>query len=84
MSYTGSSRSPRSWQATETVARACEACGIARPAERAYAVSIVATAGGWLAAAIVVGPTTKPLPTIAVVATVVLGIPWWAHRRRRA
>ena len=26
----------------------------------------------------------KPLPAIAGIATVILGIPWWAHRRRRA
>jgi S-DNA-T family DNA segregation ATPase FtsK/SpoIIIE len=39
--------------------------------------------GGWLAAAIASGPLTKPLPLAAGIATVVLAIPWWFHRRRR-
>jgi S-DNA-T family DNA segregation ATPase FtsK/SpoIIIE len=63
---------------------AWEKCGIDRPAERAYAATVVAVTGGWLAAAIAVGPTVKPLPTVALIGTVILGIPWWAHRRRRA
>jgi S-DNA-T family DNA segregation ATPase FtsK/SpoIIIE len=66
------------------LARAWEACGITRPAERAYATTITAVTGGWLSAAIAAGPATKPLPAIAGIATVILGIPWWAHRRRRA
>src|SRR5260370_8014531 len=40
--------------------------------------------GGWLRAAIATGPAAKPLPAVAVISTIVLGIPWWAHRRRRA
>jgi S-DNA-T family DNA segregation ATPase FtsK/SpoIIIE len=64
--------------------RAWEACGINRPAERVYATAVTVTAGGWLSAAIAAGPSVKPLPGIAAIATVVLGIPWWAHRRRRA
>jgi len=67
-----------------SITRAWEACGIDRPAERAYATAVIAVAGGWLAAAIAIGPAAKPLPAIAVIATLVLGIPWWAHRRRRA
>ena len=66
------------------LARAWERCGIDRPAERAYAAAVIAVTGGWLAAAVAAGPTVKPLPGIALIATVVLGIPWWAHRRRRA
>lgn len=66
------------------LARAWEACGIDRPAERAYATAVIAVTGGWLAAAVAIGPATKPLPAIAGIATVILGIPWWAHRRRRA
>lgn len=61
-----------------------EACGIGRPIERAYGTVVIATTGGWLAAAIAVGPLVMPLPRIAVIATVILGIPWWTHRRRRA
>ena len=64
--------------------RVWEACGIDRPIERIYATAVIAVAGGWLAAAIAIGPSVKPLPAIAVIATVLLGIPWWAHRRRRA
>jgi S-DNA-T family DNA segregation ATPase FtsK/SpoIIIE len=66
------------------LARLWEACGIDRGIERAYAATVIAVTGGWLAAAIAVGPTVKPLPGIAGIATVVLGIPWWFHRRRRA
>ena len=64
--------------------RAWEACGIDRPTERAYAAAVTAVVGGWISAAIAIGPAVRPLPAIAEIATVVLGIPWWAHRRRRA
>ncbi len=66
------------------ISRAWQACGIDRPAERAYATTVIAACGGWLTAAIAYGPTMKPLPAVAAIATVILGIPWWAHRRRRA
>jgi S-DNA-T family DNA segregation ATPase FtsK/SpoIIIE len=66
------------------ISRAWNACGIDRPAERAYATIVITAAGGWLAAAIAAGPFTRPLPALAVITTMVLGIPWWAHRRRRA
>ena len=66
------------------LARMWAACGINRPAERAYAACVIAATGGWLAAAIAIGPKVKPLPQIAVITTMVLGIPWWIHRRRRA
>jgi len=55
-----------------------------RGIERAYAATVTAVTGGWLAAAIASGPAAKPLPAIAGIATVLLGIPWWFHRRRRA
>ena len=64
--------------------RLWEACGIDRPIERGYATAVIAVTGGWLAAAIAAGPAVKPLPAIAGIATVIFGIPWWAHRRRRA
>src|SRR6266851_4927171 len=64
--------------------RVWEACGIDRPIERGYATAVIAVTGGWLAAAIAAGPSVKPLPAIAGIATVILGIPWWAHSRRRA
>lgn len=66
------------------LSRLWQACGIDRPEERIYAASVIATTGGWVSAAIANGPTAKPLPNIAAIATVILGIPWWAHRRRRA
>jgi S-DNA-T family DNA segregation ATPase FtsK/SpoIIIE len=61
-----------------------EKCGIDRATERAYAATVIVTAGGWLAAAIASGPTAKPLPVTALTATVILAVPWWFHRRRRA
>jgi S-DNA-T family DNA segregation ATPase FtsK/SpoIIIE len=66
------------------ITRIWEACGITRPAGRAYVTGVVVTGGGWLAAAPAPGPLTRPLPAIAGIATVFLGVPWWAHRRRRA
>jgi S-DNA-T family DNA segregation ATPase FtsK/SpoIIIE len=63
--------------------RMWEACGIDRAIERAYAGTVIAVAGGWLSAAIAIGPAVKPLPLIALIGSVVLGIPWWFHRRRR-
>jgi S-DNA-T family DNA segregation ATPase FtsK/SpoIIIE len=69
---------------TGMVTRLWAACGIDRPAERAYATIATACAGGWLSAAIALGPAMRPLPQIAFAATVILGIPWWTHRRRRA
>jgi S-DNA-T family DNA segregation ATPase FtsK/SpoIIIE len=66
------------------LARLWAACGIDRGIERAYAATVAAVTGGWLSAAIAAGPAAKPLPQIAGIATVILGIPWWFHRRRRA
>ena len=54
------------------------------PAERAYAVAVTATTGGWLTAATAIGPITPPMPATAIALTVACGIPWWANRRRRA
>ncbi len=66
------------------LARLWAACGIDRPAERAYGTVVIASAGGWLTAGIALGPFMRPLPQIAGIGTVILGIPWWAHRRRRS
>ena len=66
------------------LARLWEKFGIDRGIERAYAATVIAVTGGWLAAAIAAGPATRPLPAVAGIATVILGIPWWFHRRRRA
>lgn len=70
--------------AVRILTRLWETCGISRPVERAYATVVIAATGGWLAAAIAIDPLTPPLPKVAVIAMVILGVPWWAHRRRRA
>jgi S-DNA-T family DNA segregation ATPase FtsK/SpoIIIE len=58
--------------------------GLATRAERWYAAITTAVTGGWLAAGVVLGPWRSPLPLVLLIALVVLGVPWWAHRRRRA
>ncbi|GAA1259908.1 hypothetical protein GCM10009677_08740 [Sphaerisporangium rubeum] len=57
---------------------------LTRPAERGYAAATVLLAGGWTAAATAVGPSAVPLPHVLAIGTFVTGLPWWAHRRRRA
>jgi S-DNA-T family DNA segregation ATPase FtsK/SpoIIIE len=63
---------------------AWEKVGISRTIERAYLTAVIAVTGGWLATAIAVSPAVKPLRLTAFAAMVILGIPWWFHRRRRA
>jgi S-DNA-T family DNA segregation ATPase FtsK/SpoIIIE len=58
--------------------------GLARLAERVYAAAATLAAGGWLAAAALLGPFTTPLPQVLGVGALLLAVPWWAHRRRRA
>lgn len=58
--------------------------GIASIAERVYAATVTLSVGVWLTVATVLGPFTSPLPQIIGISTLVLAIPWWAHRRRRA
>src|SRR5712691_9654747 len=58
--------------------------GLVTSAERWYAAVVIAASGGWLAAATEAGPDTRPLPAVLLVAGLVLAIPWWVHRRRRA
>jgi FtsK/SpoIIIE family len=55
-----------------------------RPAERAYAATVCFSGGGWLAAAVAIGPTTPPNPALAGILALVNAIPWWASGRRRA
>ncbi|HEU5157028.1 MAG TPA: FtsK/SpoIIIE domain-containing protein [Streptosporangiaceae bacterium] len=52
--------------------------------ERLYAATVTLAAGGWLTAGIASGPTHPPLPTVLLMGGLVLAVPWWAHRRRRA
>jgi FtsK/SpoIIIE family len=58
--------------------------GLPRLAERIYAGVTVFAAGGWLAVAALLGPLTPPLPQVMSIVAFILGVPWWAHRRRRA
>ena len=58
--------------------------GLPRLAERVYAAVAVLAAGGWLAVAALLGPFTSPMPQVLGIGAVILAVPWWAHRRRRA
>jgi len=53
-------------------------------AERVYAASATFTCGTWLALATAFGPFTRPLPQSLGIGALILSVPWWAHRRRRA
>ncbi|MEV0231619.1 cell division protein FtsK [Nonomuraea sp. NPDC050786] len=57
---------------------------LTRPIERSYAAITTAFAGGWLTAAARNSPFAAPLPAILLIGGVLLAVPWWAHRRRRA
>jgi FtsK/SpoIIIE family len=52
--------------------------------ERVYAAITIYAAGVWLSAAIAVGPFVRPLPQALAIIGLILSVPWWAHRRRRA
>ncbi|WP_181786497.1 FtsK/SpoIIIE domain-containing protein [Streptomyces phytophilus] len=71
-------------RAARVLARIWAACGMDRPLERAYGAVVIAAMGGWSSAAITASVTTQPIRSIWLYATVVCGIPWWIHRRRRA
>jgi hypothetical protein len=58
--------------------------GLATMTERLYASAAVAAAGGWLAAATAAGPLNDRLPHVLGLGGLILAVPWWAHRRRRA
>jgi S-DNA-T family DNA segregation ATPase FtsK/SpoIIIE len=58
--------------------------GLIRPAERLYAAAVVVSAGAWLSCAVISGPWHGRLPEILAAGGLVLAVPWWAHRRRRA
>jgi FtsK/SpoIIIE family/IclR helix-turn-helix domain len=58
--------------------------GLPRLAERAYAALAVLAAGGWLAVAGLLGPLTTPMPQALGAGGLLLSVPWWFHRRRRA
>jgi FtsK/SpoIIIE family/IclR helix-turn-helix domain len=52
--------------------------------ERVYAALTIYAAGVWISAATAVGPFLPPLPQALVIGALILSVPWWAHRRRRA
>ncbi|XNL77158.1 cell division protein FtsK [Actinomadura madurae] len=58
--------------------------GLALRIERAYAAAVAMGAGGWLSAATALGVMLRPLPLVLVGGGIVLALPWWTHRRRRA
>jgi DNA segregation ATPase FtsK/SpoIIIE, S-DNA-T family len=70
-------------RAARVLAWAWERCGVPRMIERAWMAVVAAATGGWLAAATAAGPAARPLPKVALIATLVLGIPWWGSHRRR-
>ncbi|MGH3566361.1 MAG: FtsK/SpoIIIE domain-containing protein [Pseudonocardia sp.] len=55
-----------------------------RPIERGYAAAVVLATGAWLTAATAYGPAAPPLPALLGIGTILGGLPWWTHRRRRA
>ena len=52
--------------------------------ERIYAAVTIYAGGIWLSAATAVGPSVPLLREALVIGAVILSVPWWAHRRRRA
>ena len=58
--------------------------GLATRIERVYAAIAIYAAGVWLSVATALGPFVSPLPQALAVTALILSVPWWAHRRRRA
>ena len=58
--------------------------GIPSLIERLYVTTTTLAGGAWVAAATAIGPFTSPLPHALLIGGLVLSVPWWAHRRRRA
>jgi hypothetical protein len=58
--------------------------GLAERNERWYAAAVIAAIGGWLTAATAIGATRRPLLHVLLIGGVIMAVPWWTHRRRRA
>jgi hypothetical protein len=58
--------------------------GLSARLERLYAAVTVLACGTWDAVAAAAGPLTPPLPQALGIGALVLSVPWWANRRRRA
>jgi len=83
---------PQWWPAILAVA-VLAGCGLAVTGHRfglptrldcLYAAAVVTATGGWVAAATAIGPLARPLPHLLATGGLILAVPWWAHRRRRA
>ena len=59
-------------------------CGLPTRLERVYVATVIYAAGVWLCVATALGPFASPLLQALMVGALVLSMPWWAHRRRRA
>jgi S-DNA-T family DNA segregation ATPase FtsK/SpoIIIE len=70
--------------AASVLAGAGDRVGLPRRSERLYAAAVITATGSWAAAAVAFGPTRPPLPLLLLAAGLILAVPWWAHRRRRA
>ena len=58
--------------------------GIPARLERLYVAATVLACGTWVALAAALGPRAAPLPQVLGIGALVLAVPWWANRRRRA
>jgi S-DNA-T family DNA segregation ATPase FtsK/SpoIIIE len=58
--------------------------GIPARLERLYVAMTVLACGTWVALAAALGPRTVPLPDMLGIGALVLAVPWWTNRRRRA
>lgn len=58
--------------------------GLTTSAERAYAAVVLTAAAGWLAAADAIGAGARALQVALLSGALIMAVPWWAHRRRRA
>jgi S-DNA-T family DNA segregation ATPase FtsK/SpoIIIE len=58
--------------------------GLPARIERVYAAITIYAAGVWASAATALGPFAPPFPQALLIGALILSVPWWAHRRRRA
>jgi hypothetical protein len=83
---------PRWWPAILAIASAAAwlaatfgtRIGLPTLAERLYTATTTFAAGGWLAMSAALGPFISPLPQALGIGGLILAVPWWANRRRRA
>ncbi|MFG1998194.1 cell division protein FtsK [Spirillospora sp. NPDC048911] len=61
-----------------------ERAGLTLRTERFYAATVAMSAGAWLATVTALGITFRPLVSLLLGGGLVLALPWWVHRRRRA